>query len=69
MSHQSNSKVLKISPMSPEGLVSFQPQEVRRIGIVKSPSFLVAGCLEHNAKATRSGETGLFVPLKKWVLL
>lgn len=63
MSHNSNSEVLKISPMSPEGFVSFQPQEVGHVGIVKSPSFLVAGC-EHNAKATQTGVMGSYEPSK-----
>lgn len=44
--------------MSPEGLVSFQPQEVRHVGIVISPCFLVAGC-GHNANATQTGVMGV----------
>lgn len=43
--------------------MSFQPQEVGHVGIVKSPSFLVAGC-EHNAKATQTGVMGSYEPSK-----
>lgn len=59
---------LKISPMSPEGLVSFPPQLEGRVGIVKSPSFLVAGC-EHNAEATQTGVMRSYVPSKMGLIV